>query len=278
MVVDSHQHFIEYNPEEYGWISDDMAILKQDSLPDQLAAASAPVGIEATVAVEARQSLKETDWLLDIAGRTPLVAGVVGWVDLRDRQLDRTLDRYLNLPLLKGVRHVVHDEADPDFLLREDFGRGIAMLSRFGLTYDILIFSRHLPQTLRFVHNFPDQLFVIDHIAKPRIRDGEFREWRDKLRPIARCENVFCKLSGMVTEARPKGWVPREFRPYIETVIDLFGPDRVMFGSDWPVCTLEAPYQEIYGIVEAVVAELSPTERDRILGDTAAAFYKLSAR
>lgn len=275
MIVDAHQHFIHYNREQYPWIDDGMTILKRDLMPVDLAAASRPIGVDATVAVEARQTLAETEWLLDIAHRNPMVAGVVGWVDLRDRDVEASLEEYSADPKLVGVRHVIHDEPDGEFMLRNDFCRGIGLLARYRLTYDVLIFSRHLPQTLELVRRFPDQRFVIDHIAKPRIRDGELAEWRDRLRPVAQCENVYCKASGMVTEARPKLWKPEDFRPYVETVIELFGPERVMFGSDWPVCTLEAPYTEVFEIVDAAIAGLSTDERARVLGGTAAAFYGL---
>ncbi len=275
-VVDAHQHFIRYNPEEYPWIDDGMAVLKRDLMPVDLAAAANPVGLSASVAVEARQSLAETAWLLEIARRNPMVAGVVGWVDLRDPSVESALEEYSADPKLVGVRHVIHDEPDDDFMLGREFCRGVRFLARYGLTYDLLIFSRHLPQTLEFVRRFPDQPFVIDHIAKPRIRNGEFAEWREKLRPVARCENVFCKVSGMVTEARPKLWKLEDFRPYVETVLELFGPERVMFGSDWPVCTLEAPYTEVFEIFDSAIDGLSADERAKVLGGTASAFYGLS--
>ena len=278
MIVDSHQHFIQFNTREYPWIGEHMTLLRQDLMPDDLAAAARPVGVDAAVAVEARQTVEETRWLIDLARHNALVAGVVGWVDLRDPRVEEVLDELAPEPLLVGVCHVIHDEPGNEFMLRSDFCRGIGTLKRFGLTYDILIFSRHLPQTLEFVRRFPDQPFVIDHIAKPRIRDGEFGEWRDRLKPVAACENVFCKVSGMVTEARPRLWKPDDFKRYVDVVLDLFGPNRVMFGSDWPVCTLEAPYSEVFEIVDDATAELSGAEREMVLGGTAATFYGIETR
>jgi L-fucono-1,5-lactonase len=274
-IIDAHQHFIRFRPEEYPWIDTGMEPLRQDHLPDELDRICRSEGVAATIAVEARQSFAETDWLLGIARRNPLVAGVVGWVDLRDPRVEEMLDRYAGEPLLKGVRHVLHDEADERFMLSSEFGRGIAALGRRGLAYDLLIFARHLTNTLELVRRFPEQRFVIDHLAKPPIASGEIASWRELLRPVAACPNVFCKLSGMVTEARPGRWKSGALAPYIETVLELFGPARTMFGSDWPVCTLEASYAEVISIVKGAISPLSAPERAMILGETAARFYHL---
>jgi L-fuconolactonase len=278
MRVDSHQHFWIYNQEEYGWMSDGMDAIRRDFLPPDLVAAASTSGVQMSVAVQARQTLAETEWLLSLAESNRFIGGVVGWVDLRAPDVERDLERLSVHALLKGVRHVVHDEVDDDFILGNAFTRGIGKLAGFGLTYDILIFSRHLGQTGRFVRMFPDQPFVIDHIAKPAIRDGEFDTWRRALQDVASCENVMCKLSGMVTEAASGAWKKEDFRRYIETVINLFGPRRVMFGSDWPVCTLEAPYRSVYRIVEDAVSSLSEDERADIFGATAERFYGLTRR
>ena len=274
-IVDAHQHFIRFHPEEYPWIDEGMGQLRQDHLPDELTRICRSEGVTATIAVEARQSLSETDWLLGIARRNPLVAGVVGWFDLCDPLIETVLERYADEPLLKGVRHVLHDEADESFMSSREFVRGIAALGQRGLAYDILIFTRHLPQTLELVRRFPEQRFVIDHLAKPPISGGELASWRELLRPVAACPNVFCKLSGMVTEARPGGWRSGALAPYIETVLELFGPARTMFGSDWPVCTLEASYGEVLAIVKEATSPLSASERAMILGETAVRFYDL---
>ena len=294
-IVDAHQHFIKFDQREYPWIRADMTELRRDLLPaDFLAAAQGlgergtrpgtggsdvgvwSAGVFRTVAVEARQSLEETRWLLEIARSNPLVAGVVGWADLCDPDLDSVLEQLSADPHLNGLRHVLHDEPNDNFMLRDDFRRGIARLARYGLSYDILIFPRHLPQTLELVRSFPDQPFVIDHMAKPRIREGELSSWHEALRPVAAYPNVYCKLSGLVTEASPHAWKPQDFLPYIDTVMELFGPARLMFGSDWPVCTLEAPYAEVLAIVDGAIARLNPDERESILRRTAESFYHLS--
>ncbi len=276
MIIDAHQHFIQFRPGDYPWISADMEGLRRDRLPGELLEITAKNGVEATVAVEARQNLQETEWLLGLADHNPLIAGVVGWVDLCDPLVEGLLEPYADNEALKGVRHVLHDEPDDDYMLRPDFLHGIGVLGSFGLTYDILIFPRHLPQTLELVRHFPDQPFVIDHIAKPAIRDGEIVRWKDALRPIAGCSNVSCKLSGMVTEARPGAWSAADFLPYIETVVELFGPERVMFGSDWPVCTLEADYETVLEIVQQAVSPMSTAEQEMIFAETAREFYGLS--
>jgi L-fuconolactonase len=275
MTVDAHQHFIRYRPEDYPWIDAEMQILQRDFLPDDLATVCLPEGVDATIAVEARQTLEETDWLLGLARANPLIAGVVGWVDLRDPSLEAVLERYAGNGLLKGVRHVLHDEPDDQFMLRADFCRGIRTLHGFNLSYDLLIFAKHLPQALELVRRFPEQPFVIDHIAKPDIRRGDFESWRSMLRPIAEYPSVFCKLSGMVTEAGAGLWRSGALVPYIDTVLELFGPERTMFGSDWPVCTLEGRYNEVYSLVKDAIQELSGFERTLILGETASRFYRL---
>ncbi|HUX20743.1 MAG TPA: amidohydrolase family protein [Spirochaetia bacterium] len=275
MTVDAHQHFISYTASDYPWIDEQSKPLMRDFLPNELEAACRGVGVDGTVAVQARQTIEETEWLLELARGNPTILGVVGWVDMRDPGLASILERYAGEPHLKGVRHVLHDEADDDFMLREDFCRGVGMLKRFGLTYDLLIFARHLPQTLELVRRYPGQAFVIDHIAKPSIGEGKLEEWLQLLRPVSECPNVFCKLSGMVTEARSGLWRSGILNPYIENVLELFGPDRTMFGSDWPVCTIEAGYGEVLGIVQEATATWSPVERSMIFGGTASRFYGL---
>ncbi|HUX50983.1 MAG TPA: amidohydrolase family protein [Spirochaetia bacterium] len=277
MRVDSHQHFWIYNDRDYGWMADDAAAIRRDFLPEDFVAVSAASGITRSVAVQARQTLAETEWLFSLAETSPIIGGVVGWVDLRSGSVEGDLERLSANAQLKGVRHVVHDEPDDDFILGNAFRRGIGLLRRFSLTYDILIFSRHLERTARFVRLFPDQLFVVDHIGKPAIRDGEFDRWRAALAEVAAAPNVFCKLSGMVSEAASHRWTAETFRPYIDTVIELFGPERVMFGSDWPVCTLESDYAHIYRIVSRAIEELSADEQGAILGGSAERFYRLKS-
>ncbi|MFQ5795813.1 MAG: amidohydrolase family protein [Candidatus Bipolaricaulia bacterium] len=275
MKVDAHQHFWHYTPEAYDWIGPDMKILKQDFLPDDLAPLLASAGIEGTVAVQARQTLEETNWLLELADRYPFINGVVGWVDLRNPELRGQLERFCAHPKFRGVRHVVQDELDDRFMLREDFIQGLETLSEFDLAYDILIFPRHLPVAYELVEKFPEQRFVLDHITKPPIKDGKLMPWAADIRRLAAFPNVFCKVSGMVTEADWKAWKPDDFRPYLDVVFEAFGPRRIMFGSDWPVCTLAGTYTDVAQIVSDYVEQFSTEEQANIWGETATRFYRL---
>lgn len=275
MKIDAHQHFWRYSPQEYGWIGPDMAVLQQDRLPADLAPLLEASGIEGTVAVQARQTLKETWWLLALADQYEFIKGVVGWVDLRSPDLYDQLACFGAHPKFRGVRHVVQDEADDRFMLRDDFLRGIGRLAEFGLTYDILIFPRHLPVACELVARFPEQPFVLDHIAKPFIRDGVLEPWATDLRRLAAFPNVWCKVSGLITEADWHGWRRADFRPYLDVVLEAFGPGRLMFGSDWPVCTLAGSYAQVVGLVSDYVEQLSPDEQAAVWGATAIQFYTL---
>jgi L-fuconolactonase len=275
MKIDAHHHYWHYTPEEYGWIDDSMQRIRRDFLPADLAATIAPVGFEGVVTVQARQTLEETEWLLSLAAGHDFMRGVVGWVPLVDPQIRSHLERYAANPKLKAVRHVVQGEPDDQFILRADFNAGIATLRDFGLIYDILIFERHLPQTIQFVDCHPQQVFVLDHIAKPRIKENLLEPWRTNLRTVAQRENVYCKFSGLVTEADFTTWTPEQLRPYWETVLDAFGPDRLMFGSDWPVCLVASEYAQWFATVSDFACELSLTERDRFFGETATEAYRL---
>jgi L-fuconolactonase len=208
-----------------------------------------------------------------LAGQFEFIRGVVGWVDLRAAEIERELARYAQHPTLRGVRHVVHDEPDDQFMLLPEFQRGIGQLRKFGLTYDLLLFPRHLRVAAELVARFPDQAFVVDHIAKPVIRERQVSPWKEDLRRLAEFPNVFCKLSGMVTEANWKRWRSEDFRCYLDIVIDAFGTGRVMIGSDWPVCTLSGDYRSVMGIVVDSVRQFSPAVREDILGGNCARFY-----
>ena len=276
MRIDAHQHFWVYKPENYPWIGEGMDVLRRDYLPADLEPLLASVGFDGSVVVQARQSVEETEWLLELADRHASILGVVGWVDLCSPKVEEQLERFAAHPKMKGVRHLVQDEPDDEFMLREDFQRGIGLLERYGLTYDILIFPRHLPFALKLVEAFPDQPFVVDHLAKPNIKEGRFSEWREPFARLARCENVYCKLSGMVTEAAWGRWKPEDFRPYLDAALESFGPERLMIGSDWPVCTLSGEYKPVMEIVLDYVKKLSETEQDQILGANCAAFYGIA--
>lgn len=273
--IDAHQHFWRYNPAEHGWMTDEMAAIRRDFLPQDLKPLLEGMGFEGCVAVQARQNLEETRWLLELAEQHEFIRGVVGWVDLRSPSLDRQLEGLAGQNKLVGVRHVVQDELDDDFMLREEFRRGIARLPEYGLAYDVLIYPRQLKAAVGLVGLFPEQRFVLDHIAKPGIAEGCLEPWKTEMRELARSPNVYCKLSGMVTEARWGEWREDDFRPYLDVVFEAFGPERLMIGSDWPVCTLSASYEGAMGIVLGYIAQYSKAEQDGILGGNCARFYKL---
>jgi len=275
MKIDAHQHFWHYRPEEYGWIGPVMEILRKDYLPGDLAPLLEEAGIGGTVAVQARQTLEETEWLLKLADHHPFISGVVGWVNLRGPDLRGQLERFCAHSRFCGVRHVVQDEPDDRFMLRQDFIRGLGVLAEFDLAYDLLMFPRHLPVACQLVEQFPDQRFVVDHIAKPPIKNGGLQPWAANLRRLAAFPNVFCKVSGMVTEADWHQWQSADFEPYLEVVFEAFGPARIMFGSDWPVCTLAGSYGEVADILSHYAQRLSQQEQADVWGGTATRFYGL---
>jgi L-fuconolactonase len=278
MRIDAHQHFWRYEPSEYGWIDDSMSVLRRDFLPPESSREMRAVHVDACVAVQARQSLDETGWLLELADAHPAIAGVVGWVDLTSDGVRQQLQQFAAHPKLVGVRHIVQSEPDDRFLLRDDFCRGVAVLEEFGLTYDILIYPRHLPIAAEFVARFERQRFVLDHLAKPEIRSGRIVQWERDLRALAAHSNVWAKLSGLVTEADWRRWTPAEIRPYLDIAFDAFGPDRLIAGSDWPVCTLAADYARVHALVADYLAGRPDPERDAILGENASRFWCLDAR
>lgn len=278
MRIDAHQHFWHYNPEEYDWIDDSMAVLRRDCHPSDLKPDLEAAGFDACIAVQARQTIGETRWLLELADQHPFIAGVVGWVDLRAEDVREQLATFSKNPKLLGVRHVVQAEPDDRFLLGPDFLRGVAALQEFGLTYDILIYPRHLPVAIEFVQRFPEQRFVLDHVAKPFIKAQTLEPWATDMRELAKFPNVFCKLSGMVTEADWTSWKPEHFKPYIETAVEAFGADRLMIGSDWPVCKVAGSYREVMSLVVHFLEEYPSQARESILGGTAQRFWRLPAR
>jgi L-fuconolactonase len=274
MQLDSHQHFWQYSPAEYPWISDRMATLKRDFLPEDLHPLLKSIQFDGCIAVQARQSLEETKWLLELAEKHEFIKGVVGWVDLLSDKLPEQLQSFGKHPKLVGVRHVLHDEPDDEFMLRPQFRRGISQLREFDLTYDLLLFPKHLTPAMQLVKEFPDQPFVLDHIAKPLIAEGRVSPWREDLRQLAKFPNVCCKLSGMVTEARWRQWQPADFRPYMDIVFEAFGSDRLMIGSDWPVCTVSGDYGPTMQLVIDFAQQFPIEVKARILGDNCARFYR----
>ncbi len=273
--IDAHQHFWKYNKKEYAWISDEMETLRRDFLPDHLKQELRSEGINATVAVQARQTLEETNWLLSLAEAHDFILGVVGWIDLRAEDVGASLARFASHPLARGVRHVVQDELDDRFMLHDKFLRGIAALREHNLTYDLLIHPRHLSVARELVAMFPGQKFVLDHLAKPPVKAGALSPWEDHLRELASLPNVYCKLSGMVTEAEWRNWNESDIHPYMNVACDAFGEERVMFGSDWPVCSVAASYGRVTKLVADFVSSLSPEATGKIMGINAARFYGL---
>jgi L-fuconolactonase len=277
MKIDSHQHFWKYDCARDAWITDAMQVLKRDFLPDELALDLDTNGIDASIAVQADQSEQETLFLLGLAEQSERIAGVVGWIDLRSAQLDDRLQFFSKFKKLCGFRHIVQAEPDDRFLQRPDFLRGISLLSEFGLTYDILIYPKQLPAAIALVSRFPEQRFVIDHMAKPEIKTRYSASWAANMRSIAANPNVSCKLSGLVTEADWKSWTPADFTYYLDVVFEAFGPDRLMFGSDWPVCLLAGSYRQVKQIIEDYVRCHAAVERAKIFGGNAIRFYGLKA-
>jgi len=275
MHIDAHQHFWIYDPREYGWIDDSMAALRRDFLPADLNPELERGGFQGCVAVQARQTLEETRWLLELAEQASFILGVVGWVDLRSPRLRFELESFARKSKLVGVRHIVQSEQDERFLVQPDFLRGIAMLEEFDLAYDILIYTRHLPVATEFVARFPRQRFVLDHMAKPPIKSGALDVWARGMREIAAFPNVSCKVSGLVTEADWQAWKPADLRPYLDVAFECFGASRLMIGSDWPVCAVAAPYARVMNVVKDYLGKYTASERDAVLGGNAAAFWRL---
>jgi L-fuconolactonase len=273
MRIDSHQHFWLYNSAHHTWMTEEMALLRRDFLPPDLAPLLKSVGFDGSIVVQARQMLEETDWLLALADRYDFIRGVVGWVHLRAADVRSQLRRYAGHPKFRGVRHIVHDEPDLEFMTLTEFRRGIRALAEFGLTYDLLLRPAHLPVARRLVSEFPQQPFVVDHLAKPLIADKRYSPWREELTLLAKFDNVYCKLSGMVTETHWRAWRPEDFTEYLDIAVDAFGPQRVMIGSDWPVCTLSGDYQTVMNIVIDYLQQFSKEERAGILGGNCARFY-----
>lgn len=274
--IDAHQHFWEFDPERHDWINEDMALLRRDFQPDELFPLLKENNFDGCVAVQVDQTETETHYLLKLASTFKWIKGVVGWVDLRNEMVEERLRYFSSFELLKGFRHIVQSEPRKDFLLGNDFRRGIALLHQYGFTYDILVFPEHLTFVREFIQQFPHQPFVIDHLAKPHIRTGRIEEWKKDMEAIARYPNVYCKLSGLVTEADWKSWQMEDIAPYLDVVVHAFGTDRVMFGSDWPVCLTAASYSEVVGLIDNYFSSFSRQEKEKVYGLNAIGFYKLS--
>tara|TARA_R110002050_G_scaffold125839_2_gene246122 strand:- start:957 stop:1787 length:831 start_codon:yes stop_codon:yes gene_type:complete len=275
MIIDTHHHFWNYNPVDFDWIDDEMASIRKNFLPKDLKESLLETGVQGVVSVQARQSLEETDWLLEMAEEHDFIKGIVGWLPLAAENIQQVLEQYSGNPWLKGVRHVVQGESDPAFILGKDFNRGISQLKNDGLVYDILILEHQLPNTIRFVDQHPEQQFIVDHIAKPKIKHNETEPWARNLKELARRENVSCKISGMVTEADYHSWTKEQLQPYFDVVLEAFGPSRLMYGSDWPVCLVATSYSDWLNLVKDMLSGLSPDEQEQIFSRNAKHFYHL---
>jgi L-fuconolactonase len=277
MKIDSHQHFWNYtdHAEDYVWMSDEYGALRRDFLPHDLEPILTEMGFHGSVAVQAREMVTETDFLLELADRTPWMLGVVGWIDLCAEDAEPLVERYAAHPKLKGLRLLIHDRPDPEFAVSPEHVRGIGWLERYGLTYDLLLKPPHIRPAMRLVDQFPNQKFVVDHSAKPDIPSGEILPWAEDIRELARRPNVFCKVSGMVTTADWATWTSTQFAPYLDVVLEAFGPSRLMIGSDWPVCTCAASYQRTMQTTIDWAGSLSAEEQAAILGGTCERFYGL---
>lgn len=275
-VIDSHQHFWKYEPGRYPWINSKMPILKKDFFPADLKPIYQEHGISGCVAVQAVQDEEENHFLLDLASRNQFILGVVGWLDLQSPSLKERLKAYLPFQKLKGFRHLLQDENSSDFILQHDFQKGLEAIFEAGYSYDLLVYPHQLKGVIKTVENFPEGAFVLDHIAKPNIGNNRLGEWEDLVEELASSSNVYCKLSGMVTEADWDKWHVEDFFPYLDVVMEAFGEDRVMFGSDWPVCLLAAGYREVKDIVDKYLEDYPEKTKEKIWSGNAVSFYRLT--
>ncbi|HEV8428438.1 MAG TPA: amidohydrolase family protein [Pyrinomonadaceae bacterium] len=275
-MIDSHQHFWQVGRFDYPWMSSDLGILYRDYLPDDLAPILRVNRVDKTVLVQASNSVAESRWLLDLANANSFIAGVVGWVDLMGPEINTHLDELCADRKFKGVRHLVESEPADDWLVQPAVLAGLKQLSARGLSYDLLVHTRHLKHVPRIAESCPDLAFVIDHLAKPPIARNEINEWSQALQPLARYTNINCKLSGLVTEANWQSWQADHLRPFIDLALEYFGPDRMMFGSDYPVCLLAASYDRVLDSFQEILKDLSDADRDKIFSKNAAKFYRVN--
>lgn len=275
MKIDAHQHFWQFDPVRDSWINDEITVIQRDFLPQDLWPVLQANGIDGCITVQSDQSEPENDFQLQNAAANDFIKGVVGWVDLQANNIEERLAYYSRFDKMKGFRHVLQGEPQRDLMLQPKFMHGISQLAMFNFTYDILIFPDQLPYILQFVQSFPNQKFVIDHIAKPDIKHQTIADWKKDIEAIALFDNVSCKISGMVTEANWQQWQPSDFTPYLDVVVNAFGTKRIMYGSDWPVCLVAASYERMLGIVTDYFKNFSETEQADFFGLNAARFYNL---
>ncbi|MEO9805017.1 MAG: amidohydrolase family protein [Reichenbachiella sp.] len=274
MKIDAHQHFWKYNPVRDAWIDESMQCIRRDFLPADLESLLKENGMDGCVSVQADQSEEETEFLLELARTSAFIKAVIGWVNLRADDAKDRLSHFARNEKFKGVRHILQAEPS-EFMSNSEFRYGISCLEPLGLTYDILVYPEQLPSAIQLVRRFPNQAFVIDHLAKPNIKKQEIKTWEGDIRLLAEMPNVHCKISGMVTEADWLGWKPEDFKPYLDVVFDAFGTGRLMFGSDWPVCLLAAQYEEVLGNTNEYLEALTSQEKNKVMGGNALTFYNL---
>lgn len=274
MVIDSHQHFWIFDPIRDNWIDESMEVIRKDFLPSDLESILETNNIDGCIAVQADQSESETDFLLELAHKSSKIKGVVGWVNLLDANVEDRLVFYSRNNLFKGVRHILQSESE-DFILGDDFQNGISKLAQFGLTYDILVFPHQLKNVIKMVSKFPDQQFILDHIGKPYIKDGKLKNWEKEIRALSHFENVACKVSGMVTEGKWRNWKTSDFDTYLDVIFDAFGANRLMYGSDWPVCLLAASYKQQLNIIQDYMNTFTEVDKNKVMGLNAIQIYNL---
>lgn len=274
MIIDAHQHFWNYHPETHAWINESMGVIRKDFLPEDLGPILASLSIDGCIAIQADQSVAETRFLIELAKENDWIKAVIGWIDLRADDIEIQLTNWMQTPILKGFRHILQSE-EPEFMLSSDFLRGMAALEKFNYCYEILIYPKHLPATLLLVKQFPNMRFVIDHIAKPNIKEQQISEWQKGIELLGKQKNVYCKISGLVTEADWKNWARKDFDPYLTIIKKAFGIDRLIYGSDWPVCLLAADYNEQYTICKQYFRNYTDDERAMIFGTNAKRFYQI---
>lgn len=277
MIIDAHQHFWQFSqPFDYSWMdAPELAEIKRDFLPSDLAERIEKVGVDRTVFVQTQHNVEENRWALGLAENHDFIAGIVGWVDLASKQCEEQLLKFKDNPKFVGIRHITQDEPNDDFAICPDVIRGMKVLQKHQVPFDLLFFVKHLKHAATLAREMPDLPMVIDHLAKPRIKDQSLDDWVGNFQAAAQFSNVYCKLSGMVTEANWHNWKPADLKPYVEVALEAFGPERLMFGSDWPVCELAATYDQVYSALVEVLGPLSDSECDRIFGGTAKEFYNL---
>jgi len=274
--IDAHQHFWIYEAHDYPWIDDQMKKLKQDYQPPQFQEELIKAGFIGSVAIQARQKVEETRWLLSLSKQYSFIKAIVGWIDLQSEKIEEHLIEFTGESKFAGVRHVIQDEKEIDFMLKKEFLRGIDYLQDYGLTYDLLIYPRHLKSACQLVQKFPELKFVVDHLAKPPIKEQTLEPWATDIKQLAMYDNVYCKLSGMVTEADWNRWKPIDLTPYMDVILEAFGPARIMIGSDWPVCLLAGDYQSVINPVLKYIKQCSENEQSKMLSDTCISFYSLN--